>query len=117
MQSSVQTTSTLSSPQASLLGFSKSYSSMAQIVHTVPLAQESVSENGERSDGLREVHSHKGTNAGSLNFQNVVEGGNGEVMSAQGNSKIRKRVTLGTVNRVLAVPRLGSSNLLVPKEK
>lgn len=96
-----------------LLGLGKTNLAVAKIVDAVPLAQESVTEDSERTNRLREVHAHEGANAGALNLQNVVKGCDGKVVAAQGNGQVGERVALSTVDCVLAVPRLLGANLFV----
>lgn len=91
-------------PSTDLLGLGETDGTIAQVVDAVPLAKESISKDSKRTDRLREVHAHKGTDAGSLDFQNVVESSDGEVVSAQGDGEVGKRVTLSTVDSVLTVP-------------
>jgi hypothetical protein len=93
-----------SNPSIGLLGLGEADGAVAQVIDAVPLAKESISKDGERTDRLGEIHAHEGTDARSLDFQNVVESGDGEVVSTQGNGKVGKRVTLGAVDSVLTVP-------------
>lgn len=91
-------------PSITLLGLGETDGTVAQVVDAVPLAKEGISKNSKRTNRLREVHAHEGADARSLDFQNVVKGGDGEVVSAQGDGEIGERVSLGAVDSVLAVP-------------
>lgn len=88
----------------SLLGLGKTDGTVTQVVDAVPLAEESITKDSKRADWLREVHAHERADARSLDFQNVVESADGEVVSAQSDSEIGERVTLGAVDSVLTVP-------------
>ena len=88
---------------------------VANVVHGVPLAQESVTQDGKRAHGLREVHAHEGADAGALDLKGVVVGADGEVVAAQGEGQVRQRVTLVTLDRVLSSEALGGTDLLVTK--
>lgn len=87
---------------------------VAQVVDTVPLAQESVTQNGQRTHRLGEIHAHEAANAGALDLQNVVVSGDGEVVAAESESHVRQRVTLLTLDSVLSSERLLGTDLLVP---
>lgn len=87
-----------------LLGLGETDGTVAQVVDAVPLAEESITKDGKRTDRLREVHAHESANARSLDLQDVVESADGEVVSAQGDGEVGERVTLGTVDSVLTVP-------------
>lgn len=97
-----------------LLGLGETNGVIANVVDRVPPAQESVTENGERAGGLGEVHAHKGRDARALDLEDVVKGGNGEVVASQGKRQVGQTVTLVTVNGVLTVEALLGANLLVP---
>ena len=96
-----------------LLGPGKSNAARTKVVNRVPPPQECVAEDGKGSDWLREVHAHEGRDAGALNLEDVVVGGNGEVVTGQSEREIGKRPTLRTVNGVLTVVRLLRTNLFV----
>lgn len=100
---------------ANLPGLSKADSVVTQIVDRVPSSQESITQNGEGPYGLREVHSHESTNARALNFKNIIERTDFELVTGEGESKVWKRITFVALNRVLSVPSLLGSNLLVQK--
>ena len=51
-----------------LLSLGETDGVVANIVDGVPFPEESITKNGQRSYGLREVHTHQGRNAGSLNL-------------------------------------------------
>ena len=97
-----------------LFGLSETNGAVAKVIHTVPLPQESISQDGQGADGLREVHTHEGTHAGALNLQSVVVRGDGELVAAQTKSEVGQGRTLLAVNIVLAQPVLGGTDLLVP---
>lgn len=73
-----------------LFSFAKSNGVVAQVVNAVPLAQECVTQDGQRTHGLGEVHAHEAADAGTLNFQNVVIGADGEVVAAEGEGQVRQ---------------------------
>lgn len=100
-----------------LFGLGKTDLAVTKVIHAVPLAQERVSQNGQGSNGLREVHTHERAHAAALDFQGVVVGSDGEVVATQLKSEVRKRRALLTVNVVLAHKVLGSTNLLVAIHK
>jgi hypothetical protein len=97
----------------SLLRLSKTNGVVANIVDRVPLSEESISENGEGSHGLGEVHTHEGRDARSLDLKNVVKSTNGEVVSSEGEGEVGQTVTLVALNSVLSVESLLGTNLLV----
>jgi hypothetical protein len=86
---------------------------VTNIVDRVPLPEESISENGEGSYGLGEVHTHEGRDARSLDLKNVVKSTDGEVVSSEGEGEVGQTVTLVTLNSVLSVETLLGTNLLV----
>jgi hypothetical protein len=86
---------------------------VANIVHRVPLPEESISENGKGSYGLGEVHTHESRDARSLDLKNVVESTDGKVMSSESKGEVGQTVTLVTLNSVLSVESLLGTNLLV----
>ncbi|GMG04416.1 unnamed protein product [Aspergillus oryzae var. brunneus] len=91
-------------------------STVAEVVHTVPLPEERVTQDGQGANGFREVHAHEGADARSLDFKSVVVGTNGEVVSAQGEGEVRQGIALVTVNRVLAGEALLGTDFLVTSE-
>jgi hypothetical protein len=97
-----------------LLGLGQTDGRVADIVDRVPLPQESVTKNGKGSYGLREVHAKEGRDTRSLDFENVVEGADGEVVAGERKGEVGQTVTLVTLNSVLAVEALLGANLLVP---
>lgn len=97
-----------------LLSLGKTNGTIAHVVDAVPLAEESISKDGQRTNRLGEVHTHEGTDARSLDLQDVVIRGDGKVVASQSDCEIGKRVALCTVNSVLSIPRFRGSNLLVP---
>ncbi len=60
-------------------------------------------------------HSHKARDARTLNFQNIVEWGDKEVMSTESESQIGEAITLLAFNRVLSIVSLLGTNFLVEK--
>lgn len=105
-----------SPPYHPLLSLSQTNSAIAQVIDAVPLPQERITQDGQRTHRLREVHSHEGADAGSLDLQSVVIRANGEVVAAQGESDVGQRGTLLTVNRVLAGEALLGTDLGVTSE-
>ena len=97
-----------------LFGLGETNGAVAKVVHTVPLPQESISQDGQGANGLREVHTHEGAHAGALNLQSVVVRGDGELVAAQTKSEVGQGRTLLAVNIVLTQKVLGGTNLLVP---
>lgn len=97
-----------------LLGLGQTNGVVAKVIDAVPFAQERVTKNGQRADGLGEVHSHEAADARALNLQDVVVRSDSEVVAAQSECEVRQRVTGSTVNGVLASEALGSTDLLVP---
>lgn len=83
------------------------------VVHAVPLAQERVTQDGQGTNGLGEVHAHEAADAGALDLEDVVIGGNGEVVTGQGEGEVGQAVTLVTLDGVLASEALLGTNLLV----
>lgn len=98
-----------------LLGLGKADGVVANVVDTVPAAQERVTQDSQGTDGLREVHAHEAADAGALDLQDVVKGADREGVAGQSEGEVGQRVTLGTVHGVLTVPALGGTNLLVPE--
>lgn len=96
-----------------LFSFGNTNSAVAQVVHAVPLAQESITHDGQRASGLREVHAHKGTHAVARDLQGVVKGADGEVVPTQVEGEVGQGLTLVAVNVVLTQEVLGGANLLV----
>lgn len=97
-----------------LLSLGKTNAGSAQVIDRVPLPEESITQNGERTHGLGEVHAHEGGDAGALNLKDVVERANGEVVAGQRKGEVGQTVALVAVNGVLAVERLLGTDLLVP---
>ena len=96
-----------------LLGLGQTNGVVANIIDTVPAAQEGVTQDSQRTHRLGEIHAHEAADAGALDFQNVVVGANLEGVAGQSEGQVGQRVPGGTVHSVLAVPALGSTNLLV----
>ena len=97
-----------------LFGLSETNGAVAKVIHTVPLPQESISQDGQGADGLREVHTHEGAHAAALNLQGVVVGGDGELVATQTKGEVGQGRALLAVNIVLTQKVLGGTNLLVP---
>lgn len=97
-----------------LFGLAKLDNIVAQVVNTVPLAQEGVAQDGQRACRSREVHAHEGADAGALHLQDVIVGGDAEVVTSQVEGEVRQTVPLRAVNRVLPGPALLSTNFTVP---
>ena len=84
-----------------------------QVIDTVPLPQESVTQNSQGADRLREVHAHKGTDARTLDLEDIVIWTDAEVVTSKIESQIRQGVTLLAFDIVLACPRFLGTNFLV----
>src|SRR5687768_4959853 len=97
-----------------LLALGEPNFSLAEIIHTVPLSQESITEDGKRANWLGEVHAHETADARSLDFKDVVVGADGEVKAGEGEAEVGKRITLVALDGVLSIERLLGTNLLVP---
>jgi hypothetical protein len=97
-----------------LLGLGQTNGGVSEVVYGVPLPQESITENSQRADGLREVHTHEGGDAGALDFEDVVIGADGEVVAGKREGEVGQTVALVALNRVLAVEALLGTDLLVP---
>lgn len=89
---------------------------VTDIIDTVPAAQEGITQDSKGTHRLGEVHAHEATNAGALDLKDVVVGANGELVTTQGEGEIGQRVTLVTLDTVLASEALGGTDLLVPVE-
>lgn len=96
-----------------LLGLSKTDSALAKVVHAVIPSQESISQNGQGANRLREIHAHKGAHARARNLKGVVESAQREVVAIQDKMHVRQRGTLVTVHGVLTSKGLVGANLLV----
>lgn len=89
-----------------LFGLCKTYSIVAKVVDGVPLAEESIAQDDKGTSWLWDVKAHERADAAALNLENVVVGGDCEVVSGQGECQIRQAVALVALNRVLAVVAL-----------
>lgn len=89
---------------------------VTDIVDTVPTAQEGITQDSKGTHGLGEVHAHEATNARALDLQDVVMGANSELVATQGEGEVGQRVTLVTLDTVLASEALSGTDLLVPVE-
>lgn len=87
-----------------LFGLGKADGVVAQVVDAVPPAQESITQNGQRTNRLREVHAHQSADARTLNLEDVVVGSDGEVVASQGEGEVGQVGALVALNGVLAVP-------------
>lgn len=96
-----------------LFGLGKTNGVVAKVIDAVPLAQERISQDGQRTNRLREVHAHETADAGALELKDVVVGADGEIVAAKGESEIRQGVNSSTINAVLSSEALGGANLLV----
>lgn len=103
--------------ESGLFGLSEANSIVTQVVDAIPSPQESITKNGQRANGFREIHAHERADTRTLYFENVVIGADGKVMASQGQSKVGKRSFLGAVDGVLPIPGLGSTDLLIASEK
>lgn len=103
----------LNSFAPTLLGLRKAHGVVAEVVDGIPLPQECVTKNGERTSWLRDIEAHERTDAAALDLEDVVVGGDAEVVASKSERQVWKRITLGTVDAVLAVEALLGTDLLV----
>lgn len=83
------------------------------VVHAVPLAQERVTQNGQGTNGLGEVHAHEAADTRTLDLESVVEGTDSEVVAGESEGDVGQGATLITVHAVLASEALLGTDLLV----
>ena len=98
---------------SSLFGLGQADGVVAQVINTVPLAQERVTKNGQGANGLGEVHAHEATDAGALDLQNVVVWADGEVVAAQSEGEVGQAVASAAFHGVLTSEGLLGTDLLV----
>jgi hypothetical protein len=103
----------LSQKRNTLLCLGKANGAVADVVDRVPPPEEGVTENGERTNGLREVHSHECRDARALNLEDVVVSTDGEVVASERKGKVGQTIHLVALNRVLSVERLLCADFLV----
>lgn len=84
-----------------------------EVVDRVVSAEESITKNGKRTSRGRDIEAHEGRDTRALNLKNVVVGGDGEVVAGESEAEVRKRVTLVTLDGVLAIVTLLGTDLLV----
>jgi hypothetical protein len=96
-----------------LLGLCETNSSLSEVVDGVPLAQESIAEDDERACWRWDVHALEGRDTRSLHFNDVVEGGDGKVVSAKVPGELWETVALIAFDRVCSIERLLGSDFLV----
>lgn len=100
-----------------LLALGETNGTLALVINAIPGSEEGITEDGERANGLGEIHSHEAADTGSLDFKDIVKGSDGEVVAGEGEGDIRKRVTLAAVERVLSVERFLGTDFLVAIER
>lgn len=95
------------------LSLSQTNGVLAEVINGVPPAQEGISQDDKGADRLGEVHALEGGDAATRDLQDVVVSGNAEVVARESKGDVGELVTLGALNRVLAVVTLLGTNLLV----
>lgn len=98
---------------APLSGSRKANGRVAEIIDRVPLPEESITENGERTNGFGEVHAHEGRDTRTLDLENIVIRTDGEVVTGERKGEVGQTVALVALNCVLAVEALLGTNLFV----
>lgn len=91
--------------------FAETNGVVAQVIDRVVLPQEGIAQDGQGTNGFGEVHAHEGRNAGALDFEDVIERRDGEVVTSESEGEIREDVALLALDRVLSVPALLGTNL------
>lgn len=86
---------------------------LAEVIHRVVAAEESISKNDERSSGRRDVHALEGGNTVSRYLENVVAGGQAVLGTSKVECDVGERADLVALNGVLATETLLGANLLV----
>lgn len=89
---------------------------VAKVVDRVPLSQESIAEDDKRASWRGNIKAGESGDAGALNLQDVLIGGNGKVVSGQSECQIRQRTLLGALDGVLTVPALLGTNFGVTED-
>lgn len=74
-----------------------------------------ITKDSKRTGRSREIHAHETADAGSLDFEDIVVGRDGEVVAAQSEADVWKRVTLVAFDSVLTVESPLGTDLLVEK--
>jgi hypothetical protein len=103
----------LSQERNTLLCLGKPNGVVASVVDRVPPPEEGVTENGERTNRLREVHSHECRDARTLNLEDVVVSADGEVVASERKGEVGQTINFIALDRVLSVERLLCANFLV----
>ena len=98
---------------SSLLRLGKTNRVVAEIVDGVPLPQKRITENGQRTSWLGDVKAHKGADAAALDLEDVVVGGDGEVVASESEGEVGKGVALIALNGVLTVEAFLGTDFLV----
>lgn len=96
-----------------LLSSSKANAVGTEIIDRVPLPQEGIAEDGQRTRRRRDIHAKEGRDAGSLDLEDVIIGRDGEVVPGEREADILEFGTLVAVDAVLPVEALLGANLLV----
>lgn len=99
-----------------LFGLGQTDGIVTDIINTVPATQEGITQDGQRTNGLREVHAHEAADAGALDLQDIIIRTNSELVTSEGKGEIGQRIPLLTINAVLACEALGGTNFLVAVE-
>lgn len=70
------------------LGLSETNGIVAEIIDAVPLPQECITQDSERSDGLWEIYAHESRDTRSLDLQDVIKSSNREVGAGESKGHI-----------------------------
>jgi hypothetical protein len=100
--------------KASLLRLGETYGIVAEIINRVPLPQESISKNSKRTYRLREIHAHECRDARALNFEDVVERSDGEIVAGKSETHVGEAISLLAINRILSIKGLLGTYFAVP---
>jgi hypothetical protein len=95
------------------LGLGETDAVATEVVDRVVSAEEGITKDGKRTSRGRNIEAHEGRDTRALDLKDVVVGGDGEVVTGQGKAEVGKRVTLVTLDGVLAVVALLGTDLLV----
>ena len=95
------------------LGLGETDAVATKVVDRVVSAEESITKDGKRAGRGRDIEAHEGRDTRALDLKDVVVGGDGEVVAGEGEAEVRQRVTLVTLNGVLAIVALLGTDLLV----
>jgi hypothetical protein len=98
-----------------LLGLREANGIVTNVVDRVPPPEERIAEDSKRTHGFGEVHTHERRDARALDFEDVVCGADGEVVTGKGKRQVGQTVALVALDGVLAVEALLGTDLLVPR--